>query len=142
MAVTESTARVEVFQNIYSIINTNKLSGTSVLATFPEKSPTFPCYVINSAEISNVSQAIDTGSRQLDFSIEISVFGDSRDGMQKIDQLKDNVVDSLRDSTNIATLKSANISILNITDTGNDQTEFREMKLNSGDMIVEGVLLV
>ena len=35
MAVTESTARVEVFQNIYSIINTNKLTGTTVLATFP-----------------------------------------------------------------------------------------------------------
>lgn len=142
MAVTESTARVEVFQEIYSIINTNKLASTTVLATFPEKSPTFPCYVINSAEVSNLSQAMNTGSRQLDFSITINFYGDARDGMQKIDQMKDNVVDSLRDSTNVATLKSANISILNIADNGNDQDQFRDMKINFGEMVVEGVLLV
>tara|TARA_Y100000004_G_C8861630_1_gene389339 strand:- start:520 stop:948 length:429 start_codon:yes stop_codon:yes gene_type:complete len=141
MAVTESTARVEVFQNIFSLINTNKLASTTVLATFPEKSPTFPCYVINSAEVANLSQALDTDSRELNFTILIDYFGDSRDGMQKIDQMKDNTIGTLRDSTNRATLKAANISITSITDNGNSQDEFREMKLNSGSIVVSGVLL-
>ena len=141
MAVTESTARVEVFQNIFSIINTNKLANTSVLATFPEKSPTFPCYVINSAEVANLSQALDTDSRELNFTLLIDYFGDSRDGMQKIDQMKDNTIGTLRDSTNRATLKTANISITSITDNGNSQDEFRDMKLNSGSIVVSGVLL-
>ena len=92
MVVTENTARVEVFQSIFSIINTNKLTGTTVLATFPEKSPTFPCYVLNSPEITNGSLAFDTGSRQIDFTMNIEFFGDARDGMQKIDQMKDNVL--------------------------------------------------
>ena len=141
MAVTESTARVEVFQNIFSLINTNKLASTTVLATFPEKSPTFPCYVINSAEVANLSQALDTDSRELNFTLLIDYFGDSRDGMQKIDQMKDNTIGTLRDSTNRATLKAANISITSITDNGNSQDEFREMKLNSGSIVVSGVLL-
>lgn len=141
MAVTESTARVEVFQNIFSLINTNKLASTTVLATFPEKSPTFPCYVINSAEVANLSQALDTDSRELNFTILIDYFGDSRDGMQKIDQMKDNTIGTLRNSTNVATLKAANISITSITDNGNSQDEFRDMKLNSGSIVVSGVLL-
>ena len=141
MAVTESTARVEVFQNIFSLINSNKLSNTTVLATFPEKSPTFPCYVINSAEVANLSQALDTDSRELNFTLLIDYFGDSRDGMQKIDQMKDNTIGTLRDSTNRATLKAANISITSITDNGNSQDEFRDMKLNSGSILVSGVLL-
>ena len=141
MAVTESTARVEVFQNIFSLINTNKLASTTVLATFPEKSPTFPCYVINSAEVANLSQALDTDSRELNFTLLIDYFGDSRDGMQKIDQMKDNTIGTLRDSTNRATLKAANISITSITDNGNSQDEFRDMKLNSGSIVVSGVLL-
>ena len=142
MAVTESTARVEVFQNIYSIINTNKLSGTTVLATFPEKSPTFPCYVIESAQVSNNSLAMDTGSREINFTLNIFLYGDSRDGMQKIDQMKDNVIDSLRDSTNIATLKAANISIFDINDGGSSQEQYLEMKINFGQLIISGVLLV
>ena len=129
MAVTESTARVEVFQNIFSLINTNKLASTTVLATFPEKSPTFPCYVINSAEVANLSQALDTDSRELNFTL------------LKIDQMKDNTIGTLRDSTNRATLKAANISITSITDNGNSQDEFRDMKLNSGSIVVSGVLL-
>jgi hypothetical protein len=141
MAVTESTARVEVFQNIFSLINTNKLASTTVLATFPEKSPTFPCYVINSAEVANLSQALDTDSRELNFTLLIDYFGDARDGMQKIDQMKDNTIGTLRDSTNRATLKAANISITSITDNGNSQDEFRDMKLNSGSILVSGVLL-
>ncbi len=141
MAVTESTARVEVFQNIFSLINTNKLANTSVLATFPEKSPTFPCYVINSAEVANLSQALDTDSRELNFTLLIDYFGDSRDGMQKIDQMKDNTIGTLRNSTNVSTLKTANISITSITDNGNSQDEFRDMKLNSGSIVVSGVLL-
>tara|TARA_R100001509_G_C4825109_1_gene201224 strand:+ start:49 stop:477 length:429 start_codon:yes stop_codon:yes gene_type:complete len=142
MAVTESTARVEVFQNIYSIINTNKLTGTTVLATFPEKSPTFPCYVLESASISNSSLAIDTGSRELNYDVNLFVYCDARDGMQKIDQMKDNVINSLRDSTNIATLKSANISILNIDDDGVRQDQYNDMKINSGQLTISGVLLV
>jgi hypothetical protein len=142
MAVTESTARVEVFQNIYSIINTNKLTGTTVLATFPEKSPTFPCYVLESASVSNSSLAIDTGSRELNYDVNLFVYCDARDGMQKIDQMKDNVINSLRDSTNIATLKSANISILNIDDDGVRQDQYNDMKINSGQLTISGVLLV
>ena len=142
MAVTESTARVEVFQNIYSIINTNKLTGTTVLATFPEKSPTFPCYVIESASVSNSSLAIDTESRELNYDVNLFVYCDARDGMQKIDQMKDNVINSLRDSTNIATLKSANISILNIDDDGVRQDQYNDMKINSGQLTISGVLLV
>jgi|TARA_R100000482_G_C5068777_1_gene120547 Leucine-rich repeat (LRR) protein len=142
MVVTENTARVEVFQSIFSIINTNKLSGTTVLATFPEKSPTFPCYVLNSPEITNDSLAFDTGSRQIDFTMNIEFFGDARDGMQKIDQMKDNVVASLRDSTNVASLKSDKISIMNIEDDLNDQVEFKEMKINTGELSVQGVILL
>ena len=61
--------------------------------------------------------------------------------MQKIDQMKDNTIGTLRDSTNRATLKAANISITSITDNGNSQDEFRDMKLNSGSILVSGVLL-
>ena len=56
--------------------------------------------------------------------------------------MKDNVVASLRDSTNVASLKSDKISIFTIEDDLNDQVEFREMKINTGELIIQGVILL
>jgi len=142
MVVTESTARVEIFKKFFSIINTNKLSNTTVLATFPEKSPTFPSYVVNPAQVSNTSLAIDTGSREINFTLEIDMYGDARDGTEKIDEMKDNVIDTLRASSNIASFKTDKISIIRVEDLGNDQDVFRDMKLNIGGVRAEGVLLL
>ena len=142
MVVTEGTARVDVFQEIFSLINTNKLTGTTVLATFPEKSPTFPCYVINSAEVLNENISMDRTTSNLEFNMDIEFFADARDGMQKIDQMKDNVVSTLRDLTNIASLKTAGISMSNIEDRSNLQSVFRNMKINTGRISLTGELLI
>jgi len=142
MAVTESTARVEIFQSIYTIINSNKLSGTTVLATFPEKSPTFPCYVINPSNLTNDALALDMGSRDSDFSMRIILYGDARDGTKKIDEMKDNIIDTLRTAANVSSLKTDNISIKEINDEVSSQSVFKNMKLNKGSLTIQGVLLI
>ena len=113
-----------------------------MLATFPEKSPTFPCYVINSAEVFNENLSMDRTTSNLEFTIDIEFFADARDGMQKIDQMKDNIVSTLRDGTNITSLKNAGISMSNIRDQGNLQSAFRNMKLNTGRISVTGEILL
>ena len=142
MVVTESTARVEIFQSIYSIINSNKLSGTAGLATFPEKSPTFPCYVINPSNLTNDALALNMSSRESDFSMRIILYGDARDGTKKIDEMKDNIIDTLRNSANVSSLKTDKISIKEINDEVSSQSVYKNMKLNKGSLTIRGVLLI
>jgi len=142
MVVTESTARVEIFQSIYTIIDSNKLASTTVLATFPEKSPTFPCYVINSADLDNEAIVLNNGKRLVNFTLEIDMYGDARDGVKKLDEMKDNVIDTLRNSTNISSLKTDKISIIDIVDISNAQVAFLNMKLNMGGLTISGGLLI
>ncbi len=142
MVVTESTARVDVFQEIFNIINSNKLSGWTVLATFPEQTPVFPSIIVHPAEITNNINSFDRSERTNTVGVEIELIAKASDGMVKIDQGKDNIIDTLRNSANISTLKTAKIDVVDVDDLGTTQEVFRDLKINTGGLRANLGLLV
>jgi len=142
MAVTESTARVELFKEIFDVINENKLSGWKILATFPETEPVFPCIVIHPASLTNIGLSFDRGGREHDFEMEIELFSSAKDGFKKIEEGRDNIVDTLRTSANITALVALGIDIKDTADMGTDQLLFNNAKLNMGSLKLIGGLVI
>jgi len=142
MVVTESTARVDVFQEIFNIINSNKLSGWTVLATFPEQTPVFPSIIVHPAEVTNNIRSLDRSERTNMGGVEIELIGKASSGMVKIDEGKDNIIDTLRTAANISTLETAKIDVVDIDDLGTTQERFRDLKINTGGLRVNLELLV
>lgn len=95
------TTRVNVFQEIHTTINaakptyTNKAGGTdtyTILAAFPNVTPTFPCIVINpvlnsvkSIGVANVPNKVQPAVVEIDF------YAKAREGKNAIDSARDSI---------------------------------------------------
>jgi len=142
MALTESTVRVELFKEIYDIINENKIGGWKVLASFPETSSTFPCIVINPSTVLNEGITVTRGTRTTNFEIEIGLFSQAKQGFKAVEECRDNILSIFRDSTNITNLFNSNIDIKDIVDLGSDQESFDGLKLNTAILRIVGACLL
>ena len=140
MAVAETTARENLFADMFSLINTNKLSGWTVLATFPESNPAFPCVVIHGAEVESDGLTFNRSQRDFPVTMEIEVFAKAADGLEKIDQGKDNVMATIRN--NQSSLYSDKIDVPTVNDTGSSQLMFNEVKINQGGLSADIRLLL
>jgi len=130
----ESTVRVDTFQAIYTLINANKLTGWTVVSSFPETEPSFPCIVINPANISSSVMTLNNGKRNTEIRIVFELYASSRDGKQKIDQGSDNLTSTFTTNDLIST---STIVFHELNDLSSDMLEFAGQKLNNKD--IEGV---
>lgn len=108
--VSLSTVRVDVYGVLRTLINANKLSGVTVVNSFPEASPAFPCIVMPLPDIGfEGAQSINGSLRIYNGEMEITFWAKAdanTQGQAKVAAMMDNVQ---------ATLE-ANQSTLNTTD--------------------------
>jgi len=129
--VSEDTIRVDAFKAVYSIINANKPSGWTVLSSFPEVSPTFPCIVINPAFVTTERITMSNGTTTNRLAILVEFFAKARDLKIKIDQGRDNVLKTIKD--NQATLRDTHKLIyVSHTDASVDTFVYGDQKINGG----------
>tara|TARA_Y100000310_G_C20621392_1_gene783497 strand:- start:41 stop:478 length:438 start_codon:yes stop_codon:yes gene_type:complete len=136
-AVVGSTIRENVFNTVTTLIDNNKLSGWTVLSSFPEQNPTFPCVIINPAKITQNIMTINKGVAVYRISVEVELFAAANDGKEKIDQGLDNINNTF--FSNASTLKTYNLFLDNaipIEDLGAGNLVFNQNKLNFGVVAV------
>ena len=101
MAVSRNKSRVEVFHYVYNQLNkdpptyTDRDSNTAtytILSSFPEISPTFPCIVINPIIKRFIQLGVDKRpNTSLPSSFDIDFYAKCRDGKNAIDIARDKV---------------------------------------------------
>lgn len=98
-----ATLGKNVFNTIAKLIDDNKPSGWTVLSSFPEVSPTFPCIVIDPSKAKPEIVGLDKDSYLVEnIEILIEFYALSKDGKEKIDEGRDNVRNTIL--TNQSTL--------------------------------------
>ncbi len=102
------TIRQNVFATMYTIIDANKSSGWSVFASYPEDEASFPCIILNSANIHPTILTMDSGGYVVEKIImEVEFFALSKYGDEQIEIGRDNVQNTLL--TNQSTLDIYNL---------------------------------
>ena len=81
--ITKATIRQNLFETFYQVINSNKLGGWTVLSSFPEQNPVFPCLVINPVAISLKSLNIPKTKFRWEASLLVDVYSLTKDGKDK-----------------------------------------------------------
>jgi|ETNvirnome_2_300_1030623.scaffolds.fasta_scaffold104834_1 hypothetical protein len=138
--ITKSSIRENLFETFYQVLNANKLGGWTVLASFPEQNPVFPCLVINPAAVSLKSLNIPKSKFRWAASMLVDVYSLTKDGKEKNDQGMDNVMDTIR--TNLTS--GDNISQYNLTldkdvpfdDAGASQEVINDTGLNVNSLTI------
>jgi len=90
-----STIREDIFNNISTLIDSNKPHGWTVVASFPESHPTFPCIIINSAKVSFKNHSLLRSKYKQSISLEVEIFALAKSGKEAIDQAKDSIQSTL-----------------------------------------------
>jgi len=94
--ITKEELHQRIFENLYQLINSNKLSGCEVLSAFPEKNPVFPCIVINSAVPRLQALNVQKTKFRWKARVLIEVYSLTKDGKKTNDAGMDNIMNSIR----------------------------------------------
>ena len=139
--VTEINTRANLFKSIYTLINTNKVTGTTVLAGWSADEVVFPCYIINPALASLSSPTKDKTIQDYKFTIEIELWCKSVDLKAKIDEMKDNLQSTMLN--NLAYLEGQNLNLTAdwFDDSNVESVEFNQVKYHTGGVILSFELL-
>lgn len=139
--VTESNTRQNIFKSIYTLINNNKISGSSVLAGFSADEPLFPCYVIQPAQVSIKKATKSSTIQDYEFQIEIELWATSNQLKAKIDEMKDNIQETILN--NITTLENQNLDLAEdwYDDSNVETVERDEVKYHTGAVLLSFNLL-
>jgi hypothetical protein len=130
VSVTEATIRKNSFKAIYDLINTNKPSGWTVLSSFPESKPVFPCIVVNPSQTDVNVQGFNITHRLRTIEIVLEFYAKASSRKEAIDTALDSVEQTLL--TNQTSLVSSKIILYG--DTPIDQTEVGSIDIN-GDKL-------
>ena len=135
--VTDSTIKVNTFKSIYKIINDNKPSGWTVLSSYPESKPVFPCIVINPANVTTQAPLYRIDGKKFDIKVELEFYALSSSRKETLDT----GIDSVRNTilTNMTALKAQNLVLATTTpvdETNAGTIEVNGIKLNSAFMMI------
>lgn len=136
-SVVEPTIRQNIYNTIFTLVNTYKTTGWTVVSSFPEKDPVFPCIVINPAKIEIKYQGMMNSFRLNEAEIMIEVFAKASDRINKIDVIMDNLHDMF--ATYESTLRSYNLLISEespIIDSETTRVSFNGQDLNTSAVLV------
>lgn len=89
--VTNATVKVNTFKTIYTLLNSNKPSGWTVLSSFPDSAPVFPCIVIEPAKVSIMSPTFRIDARKYDIEVELAFYVKASDRKEALDAGVDTV---------------------------------------------------
>ena len=131
--VTASTIRAGAYSVIRTLINNNKVSGSVIINSYPESTPSFPCVIIPMPE-AEVPAAISLdGTRQYQFTIEFSAWATATQGQAKIAELLDNIQATLE--ANTTSLNTEKIKFELFSPSRVDKVEVNEQKLYTAGAI-------
>lgn len=136
MTVNQATIRADAFHEIYNLINTNLASGWTLLSSFPNNKPVFPCVVLNPAMISTDLISLDGSLADYNINVELEFFAKTSEGKAKIDEIRDNITNTI--ISNQASLKTSNLLLPNnpIDDSNIDTIAWDGIDINTGAMII------
>lgn len=100
-SVALATLRGDIFNNLSTLIDANKLGGWTVVSSFPEDDPVFPCIVINPAKIITKMLTLDRSKSRRTIPVEIEFFVESKDRLVTLDEGRDNVQDTFMSNYSI-----------------------------------------
>ena len=106
--VTEDTLRQNAFKSVWTIIDAYKISGSTVYAGFPNKTSTFPAYIIQPFRVTSTDITI---GHKMQYSVEceIELWCVASDLKAKIDAMKDNIQYTI--VTYVTTLETQNLTL-------------------------------
>lgn len=136
--VTESTLYTNTFKSIYTLLNTYKVSGTSIYAgNSNEETISYPNYIINPAQPNPIKQTMQYGINDYDIEIEIELWSEGKSGKVKIDEMKQSVM-------NLVLLYSPELIAQNLEpaedwydDTNVETVEVNRVKYHTGAVLLK-----
>jgi hypothetical protein len=136
MAISETNTNTDVYKTIYTLINTNKISGSYVYSGFSEKTIAFPCYIINPALVSVRKADYQGASQDYDISIEIELWATGNQLKAKIDEMKGNIRATVLN--NLASLRTSGLDLAEewYDDSNVDTLEMEQVKYHTGAVIL------
>jgi len=135
--VTSATIKENTFKNLYTYLNAYKPSGWTVVSSFPEAKPTFPCIVLNPAKVTVSSDAFRLSNRLYEISIELDFYAKASARKEKIDK----AVDVVRELfiSGYAVLQGYKLSF--ITDTPIDETDIATLNIGGNKLHTSSMTL-
>lgn len=135
--VAQSTLRKNIYNSLFTLINTYKPSGWTVLSAFPEKEPVFPCIIINPANITIKYQGMGTSIKVNEADVLIEVFAKTSSRIEAIDT----AIDALHNifTTYESTLRGYRILLSDespFTDSDTTRVSFDGQELNTSAVSV------
>jgi len=139
VTISESTIRQNVFTTLFNLID-GEISGYDVVSAFPEKTPSFPCVVINAASITlDLVTLNSAGANDYSGSIDIEFYDYVKNGKSSVDAAKDALVALFTDTTNDAALKADGFLFNGVSADESDNIVFGGEKFNTGLLTIEFV---
>ena len=130
--VSEATLRRSVVTNLFTLIDDNKLSGWTVLAAFPEKKATFPCIIINPANVSLNKIGTRVDARINKVTVLAELFSPSSSRLEALDIARDNIQETIVNNTGtLATYKMALGTDEPFIESDVDTIQFNEQNLKT-----------
>jgi len=134
MAVEEATIRQGTYKAVYDVIDANMLGGWTVLSSYPENNPTFPCVVIEQADNEPDYLTIDGTCRDNSMMVDIGIYSLARNGKEQHDEGRDKVADILNDA--LSTFKDTHGIVLQMIEDGTTSTFIEtNQKIHFGNII-------
>ena len=135
--VTQASLRSTIYNSIFTLLNTYKPTGWTVVSSFPEKDPVFPCYVVNPANITIKFQGMGKSIKITEAEILIEVFSKVADRMSVLDT----GIDKLHEifTTYESTLRGYRILLSDespLTDSETSRVDFGGQELNTSAVAV------
>lgn len=131
--VTASTIRANAYSVIRTLINNNKVSGSTVINSYPEADPAFPCVIVPMPE-AGIPDTVSLGDlKTYSFSIEFSVWATAAQGQAKVAELLDNIQATLE--ANTTALNAEKIKFDTFSPSRVDKVEVNEQKLYTAGAI-------
>lgn len=118
--------REQAYAQIYALVNTNKISGSTVTNSFPTKNPSFPCYVLPLSKVTTGQALTYDGSKyQYNVVAEFEVYALQGQGQVKVAQMLDNLQATFEGNS----LASNNLLFERLEDDDIDKIEVNNSKL-------------
>jgi len=129
-SVTETNLRKNTFKTLYEFIEDNKSSSYSLFSAFPQTS-SFPCIVINPANISYERLTMSLSTRKPEISVLFDFYDYAKNGKTSIDAEKDKIVAALH-ATSGSFMDNRGLIFRYLEDESSDEFVEGRNKINYG----------
>lgn len=133
MAIALSTLRKDAYSAIRGYVDGNKITGSTVINSYPESDPTFPCYILPMQDVS-IEQAatLDGSKREYLITASLDVVATRNQGQVKITEMLDSV---------LVAFDNVDLSANNLMFETMDSSEIARIEVNEEKLYTAGVIL-